>query len=328
MVATQPLMKAAVCRRYGPPDVIEIADVPRPKVRSRDVLIRLRATTVSAGDWRLRTGTVPAGFGLFLRVAVGFSGPRDSIFGSEIAGEVVAVGASVTRFKAGDKVFACRMGGCHSEYVAIPENNVSAMPANRSYGEAAALTFGGLTALTFLRDKAKIQPGERVLINGASGAVGCAAVQLAKYYKAEVTGVCSAANAELVRSIGADRVIDYANEDFAQARERYDIIFDAVGNCSFARCKTALARGGRLLLAVGTLGQLIGAMIRPSRAGRKVFSGIAQVSPASLDLLRRLAESGEFKTVIDRTYPFARIADAHALVETGRKKGNVIVTLE
>jgi NADPH:quinone reductase-like Zn-dependent oxidoreductase len=323
-----PLMKAAVCRRYGPPDVIEIADVPRPKVGAKDVLIRVRATTVNAGDWRLRTATVPPGFGLFIRVAVGFSGPRDPILGGEIAGDVVAVGRSVTRFHAGDKVFAGRMGGCHSEYVAMPETNVAPMPANRSYGEAAALTFGGLTALTFLRDKAKIQPGEHVLINGASGAVGCAAVQLAKYFKAEVTGVCSVANAALVKSLGADRVIDYAKEDFALARERYDIIFDAVGNGSFERCKAALAPGGRLLLVVGSLSEMIGAMIRPSRAGRKVFGGIAQLNPANLDLLRRLSESGEFKTVIDRTYPFARIADAHALVETGRKKGNVIVTLE
>ena len=320
-------MKAAVCRRYGPPEVIEIVDVPRPKVGAKDVLIRVRATTVNAGDWRLRSGTVPPGFGLFIRLAVGFSGPRNPILGGEIAGDVVAVGRSVTRFRPGDKVFAGRMGGCHSEYVAMPEGNVAPMPSNRSYSEAAALTFGGLTAITFLRDKAKIQPGERVLINGASGAVGCAAVQLAKYLKAEVTGVCSAANAELVKSLGADHVIDYAKEDFAQARERYDIIFDAVGNCTFERCKRALAPGGRLLLIVGSLGQMIGAMLRPSRAGRKVLSGIAVITPANLDLLRRLSESGEFKTVIDRTYPFARIVDAHALVDTGRKKGNVILTL-
>ena len=320
-------MRAAVCRRYGPPDVIEIAEVPRPKVGAKDVLIKVRATTVNAGDWRLRTATVPPGFGLFIRVAVGFTGPRDPILGGEIAGDVVAVGPAVTRFRPGDKVFAGRMGGCHAEYVAMPEKNVAPMPANRSYAEAAALTFGGLTAITFLRDKAKVQPGERVLVNGASGAVGCAAVQLAKYFKADVTAVCSAANAELVKSLGADRVIDYAREDFAKASGPYDVIFDAVGNCSFERCKAALAPGGRLLLVVGSLGEMIGAMIRPSRAGRKVCSGIAEINPTNLDLLRRLSESGEFKTVIDRTYPFARIADAHALVETGRKKGNVIVLM-
>ncbi len=321
-------MKAAVCRRYGPPDVVEIADVPRPKVGAKDVLINVRATTVNAGDWRMRSGNVPRGFGLIMRLLMGFSRPRDPIFGGEIAGDVVAVGPAVTRFRPGDKVFAGRMGSCHAEYAAIPENNVAPMPANRSYGEAAALTFGGLTALIFLRDKARIQPGERVLVNGASGAVGCAAVQLAKHFKAEVTAVCSAGNAELVKSLVADRVIDYDATDFAAGDERYDIIFDAVGNCSFDRCKRVLAPGGRLLLIVGTLGQMIGAMVWPSRAGRKVLSGVAYVRPADLDLLRRLAESGAFKTVIDRTYPFARIADAHARVDTGRKKGNVIVSLE
>jgi NADPH:quinone reductase-like Zn-dependent oxidoreductase len=322
------LMKAALCRRYGPPDVIEIAAVPRPKVRAKDVLIKVRATTVNAGDWRLRTATVPPGFGLFIRVVVGFSGPRNPILGGEIAGDVVAVGPSVRRFRPGDKVFAGRMGGCHAEYVAMPERNVAPMPANRTYGEAAALTFGGLTAITFLRDKAKVQPGERVLINGASGAVGCAAVQIAKYFKADVTGVCSAGNAELVKSLGADRVIDYHTQDFAKNAERYDVIFDAVGNCSFERCKEVLAPGGRLLLVVGSMGEMIGSLVRPSRGSRRILSGIAEINPANLDLLRRLSESGELKTVVDRTYPFARIADAHALVDTGHKKGNVIVTLE
>lgn len=322
------LMKAAVCRRYGPPDVIEIADVPRPKVGAKDVLIKVRATTVSAFDWRLRSGTVPRGFGMFMRLSVGLSGPREPILGAEAAGEVVAVGPSVSRFAPGDKVFAARLGGCHAEYVAVREDAVARIPANRGFGESAALTFGGLTALTFLRDKARSQPGERVLVNGASGAVGCAAVQLAKHFGAHVTGVCSAANAELVKSLGADRVIDYVAEDFANNGERYDIIVDAVGNCSFSRCRSALAPGGRLLLVVGTLGEMIGATLRPSRAGRKVLSGMAHVRPAHMDLLRTLAESGTFKTVIDRTYPFARIADAHALVDTRRKKGNVVVALE
>jgi NADPH:quinone reductase-like Zn-dependent oxidoreductase len=322
-----PLMKAAVCRRYGPPSVVEIADVPRPSVGANDVLIKTRATTVTAADWRLRSATLPRGFGLLVRLGVGFSGPRSPILGSELAGEVVAVGRSVSRFAPGDKVFAARMGDCHAEYAAIGEDGVAPMPANLSFGEAAGLTFGGLTALTFLRHKARIRAGEHVLVNGASGAVGCAAVQLAKHFQAEVTGVCSAANAELVKSLGADRVIDYAAEDFTKNGERYDIIFDAVGNCSFDRCKAALAPGGRLLLVVGSLGQMLGSLVWPSRAGRKVLSGIASVSPANLDFLRTLAESGAFKTVIDETYPFARIADAHARVDTGRKRGNVVVAV-
>lgn len=320
-------MKAAVCRRYGPPNVVEIADVPRPTVGKKDVLIRTRATTVSAGDWRLRSGTVPRGFGLFIRFAVGFTGPRNPILGTELSGEVVEVGPAVTRFKPGDRVFAARFGGCHAEYAAMPEDVVAPMPQNLGFPEAASLTFGGLTAVTFLRDKARIKPGERVLVNGASGAVGCATVQLAKHFKAEVTGVCSAANAELVKSLGADRVIDYAAQDFTQGGERYDIIFDAVGNCPFDRCKRVLAPGGRLLLVVGSLGQMIGAMIWRSRGGRKVLSGIASARPANLDFLRALAESGAYTPVIDRTYPLAQIVDAYAYVDTGRKRGNVVITV-
>lgn len=323
-----PAMKAAVCRRYGPPDVVEIADVPRPRLGANDVLIKVRATTVTAADWRLRSFNLPRGFGLFVRLGVGISGPRQPILGSELAGEVVAAGQAVSRFAPGDKVFAARMGDCHAEYAAVREDAVASMPANLSFGEAAALTFGGLTALIFLRDKARIQPGERVLVNGASGAVGSAAVQLAKHFKAIVTGVCSAANAELVRSLGADRVIDYVTEDFTRTGERYDIIFDAVGNCAFDQCKPVLAPGGRLLLVVGSLGQMIGAMVWSSRGGRKVLSGVASVRTADLLFLRTLAEAGSFKPVIDRTYPFARIADAHAYVDTGRKRGNVVIALD
>ncbi len=321
-------MKAAICRRYGSPDVVEIADVPRPSFGANDVLIKVCATTVTAADWRLRSFNLPRGFGLLVRLGVGISGPRQPILGSELAGEVVAAGQAVSRFAPGDKVFAARMGDCHAEYAAVREDAVAPMPANLSFGEAAALTFGGLTALIFLRDKARIQPGERVLVNGASGAVGSAAVQLAKHFKAIVTGVCSAANAELVRSLGADRVIDYGTEDFTRTGERYDIIFDAVGNCAFDQCKPVLAPGGRLLLVVGSLGQMIGAMVWSSRGGRKVLSGVASVRTADLLFLRTLAEAGAFKPVIDRTYPFARIADAHAYVDTGRKRGNVVIALD
>ena len=321
-------MKAAICRRYGPPDVVEIADVPRPSLGAKDVLIKVRATTVTAADWRLRSFNLPRGFGVLVRLGVGISGPRQPILGSELAGEVVAAGQAVSRFAPGDKVFAARMGDCHAEYAAVREDAVAPMPANLSFGEAAALTFGGLTALIFLRDKARIQPGERVLVNGASGAVGSAAVQLAKHFKAIVTGVCSAANAELVRSLGADRVIDYATEDFTRTGERYDIIFDAVGNCAFDQCKPVLAPGGRLLLVVGSLGQMIGAMVWSSRGGRKVLSGVASVRTADLLFLRTLAEAGAFKPVIDRTYPFARIVDAHAYVDTGHKRGNVVIALD
>jgi NADPH:quinone reductase-like Zn-dependent oxidoreductase len=320
-------MKAAVYHRYGPPDVVQIAEVPKPVPKAKEVLVRVRATTVTAGDARLRAANVPRGFGIMLRLGFGITGPRSPILGTELSGEVAAVGSSVTRFTPGDKVFAGKMG-CHAEFVAVREDHVAPMPANLSFNEAAALTFGGLTSLYFLRDRARMRPGERVLINGPSGAVGTAAVQLAKHFGGVVTGVCSAANAELVRSLGAERVIDYTREDFAKSGETWDIVLDAVGNVSFARCRPALAPGGRLLLVVAGMGELIGSLLLPSRAGRKVLAGVASSRAADLELLRQVAESGVYRPVIDRIYPFERIAEAYAHVDTGRKKGNVVLTLE
>jgi NADPH:quinone reductase-like Zn-dependent oxidoreductase len=319
-------MKAAIYRRYGPPDVVRIADVPRPGIKTTEMLVRVRATTVTAGDSRLRSARVPRGFSSLMRLGFGILGPRKPILGWELAGEVVAVGQSVSRFVPGDKVFAARMG-CHAEYVAVPEDAAAPMPRNLTFEAAAALSFGGLTSLFYLRDKARIHPGERVLINGASGAVGSAAVQMAKHFRATVTGVCSAANEPLVISLGADRVVDYTREDFSQTNENYDIILDTVGNCSISRCRPVLAPGGRLLLVVASLGQLLGALLWSSRAGRKVLCGVGSVRPADLQFLRELAEAGAFKPVIDRTYEFARIVDAHGYVDTGRKKGNVVLTL-
>jgi NADPH:quinone reductase-like Zn-dependent oxidoreductase len=319
-------MKAAIYRRYGPPDVLRIEEVPRPDPKTNELLVRVRATTVSAGDARLRSARVPHGFGVMMRLGFGISGPRRPILGWEFAGEVAAVGPSVSRFAPGDKVFGVRMGS-HAEYVAASEDRVAPMPRSLKYEETAALVFGGMTSLFYLRDKAKIQPGERVAINGASGAVGTAAVQLAKHFGATVTGVCSAGNAELVRSLGAARVIDYAQEDFTRTSGPYDIILDAVGNCTFSRCERALAPDGRLLMVVATLGQMLGAMLRPSRSGRKVLSGVNATRVEDLRFLGELAESGAFKPVIDRTFELARIADAHAYVDTGRKKGSVVITL-
>ena len=318
-------MKAAVYHRYGPPDVVRIEEVPTPQPKAKELLVSVRATTVSAGDARLRSARVPPGFGLLMRLGFGIRGPRRPILGFEFAGEIAAVGPSASRFVPGDRVFGTRMGS-HAEYVAVSEGSVVSMPPGLSFEDAAALVFGGMTSLFYLRDKATIQPGERVLINGASGAVGTAAVQLARHFGARVTGVCSAGNAELVSSLGAERVIDYANEDFTQGTDAYDIILDAVGNCTFARCQRALAPGGRLLLVVASLGQIFGSMLRPSRAGRKVLAGVSATRAEDLTFLATLVESGGFTPVIDRTYPLARIVDAHAYVDTGRKKGSVVVT--
>jgi NADPH:quinone reductase-like Zn-dependent oxidoreductase len=319
------LMKAAVYRRYGPPDVVRIEEVPRPDPKTNELLVRVRATTVSAGDSRLRSAQVPPGFGVLLRLGFGIFGPRKHTLGWEFAGEVAAVGPAVARFAPGDRVFGTRMGS-HAEYVVAPESSVAPIPPNLTFEDAAALVFGGTTGLSYLRDKAKIQPGERILINGASGAVGTAAVQLAKHFGAAVTGVCSAANAELVRSLGADRVIDYAREDFTHSDETYDVILDTVGNCTFERCKQALAPGGRLLLVVASLGQMLGAMLRASRSGRQVLTGVSATRVQDLVFLGTLAESGALKPVIDRTYPLARIVDAHSYADTGRKRGSVVVT--
>jgi NADPH:quinone reductase-like Zn-dependent oxidoreductase len=319
-------MRAAVYRRYGPPEVVRIEDVPRPEPKANEVLVRVRATTVSAGDSRLRSARVPPGFGVLLRLGFGISGPRRPILGWDFAGEVAAAGPSVARFAPGDRVFGAGMGA-HAEYVVASEDRVAPMPRDLRYEDAAALVFGGTTSLFYLRDKAKIQPGDRVVINGASGAVGTAAVQLARHFGATVTGVCSAANAELVRSLGAARVVDYATENFRQSGGPYDIILDTVGNCTFPECERALSPGGRLLLVVASLGQTLGAMLRPSRSGRKVLAGVGATRGEDLSFLGQLAESGALVPVIDRTYALTQIADAHAYVDTGRKKGSVVITL-
>lgn len=313
-------------RRYGPPEVVRLEDVPTPEPKAKEVLVRVRATTVSAGDSRLRRARVPPGLGVLLRLGFGISGPRRPILGWDFAGEVAALGPLVTRFAPGDRVFGAGMGA-HAEYVVASVDRTAPMPRNLRYEDAAALVFGGTTSLFYLRDKARIQPGERVVINGASGAVGTAAVQLARHFGATVTGVCSAANAELVRSLGTAQVIDYARVDFRQGGGPYDIILDSVGNCTFPDCERALLPGGRLLLVVASLGQTLGAILRPSRGGRKVLAGVSATRGEDLRFIGQLAESGALVPVIDRTYTLAQIADAHAHVDTGHKKGSVVITL-
>ena len=324
-------MKAIVYKQYGPPNVVALAEVPKPTPGDHEVLIRIHATTVTTGDWRARSLELPGGFGLFGRPVFGFFGPRKPILGTELAGEVEAVGSAVTRFKVGDEVFAFTGAsyGCHAEYRTMPEDGLIALkPANLSFEEAASLSFGGTTALSFLRDKGGIQRGDSVLIVGASGAIGTAAVQLAKHFGAVVTGVCSTRNVELVRSLGADRVIDYTTVDFAAEGETYDLILDTTGTVPFARCENALKQGGRLLVVLGSFAQALG-MERPSKAsGKKVIASVAAVKVEDLQLLARLAETGELKSVIDRSYPLADAAEAHAYVDTGRKRGSVVLSVE
>jgi NADPH:quinone reductase-like Zn-dependent oxidoreductase len=323
-------MKAIVYERYGPPDVLELREVPKPAPGDNEVLIRTHAATVTSGDRRVRSLEVPWGFGLVSRLAFGVFGPRKRILGSELAGEIESVGRNVSRFKVGDQVFAFGGAamGCYAEYKCMPEDGAVALkPANLTVEEAAALSFGGATALNFFR-RGKLQRGEKVLVNGASGGVGTAAVQLARHFGADVTGVCSAANAELVRSLGATRVIDYRTEDFTKSGETYDVIMDTAGTAPFPRSAGSLKEGGRLLVVLGGLADLLRVPFVSMTNSRRVIAGPSIGRPEDLRFLAELAEAGEFRPVIDRRYAFEQIAEAHRYVDTGRKKGNVIITLK
>lgn len=323
-------MKAIVYERYGPPDVLRLTDLPKPAPKDNEILIRTRATTVTSGDWRVRSLEVPAGFGLLSRLALGISGPRQKILSSELAGEVESVGKNVTKFKTGDDVFAfpgVRMGS-YVEYKCMPEDGpVALKPANVTFDEAAAISFGGTTALDFFR-RGKLESGEKVLVNGASGAVGAAAVQLARHFGADVTGVCSSANMELVQSLGASRVIDYTKEDFTENDETYDVIIDTAGTAPFSRCRRSLKEGGRLLVVLGRLSDMLRIPWVSMTGSRKIVAGTAVGRAEDLRYLANLAASGQFRAVIDRRYPFAQMVEAHRYVDTGRKRGNVVVTLE
>ena len=323
-------MKAFVYTKYGPPDVLHLKEVAKPTPKDNEVLIKTHATTVTSGDWRVRSLDVPVGFGLISRLFFGVSRPRQPILGTELAGKIESVGKDVSKFKVGDQVFAFSGAGmgCHAEYKCMPEDGAVVLkPANLTYEEAAAISFGGTTALDFFR-RGKLQSGERVLINGASGGVGTAAVQLAKHFGADVTGVCSTANVELVRSLGATHVIDYTKEDFTQNGETYDVVVDTVGTAPFSRSKDSLKEGGRLLLVLGGLPDMLQIPWVSMTSSNKIIAGPAAGRADDLRFLAKLAEAGEFKPVIDRRYPFERIAEAHSYVDTGRKKGNVVITLE
>jgi NADPH:quinone reductase-like Zn-dependent oxidoreductase len=323
-------MKAIVYTEYGSPDVLQLKEVEKPAPRDNEVLIKVHSTTVTSGDCRMRALNVPVGFGLVSRLVFGIFRPKQQILGSELAGEIEAAGKDVSKFKPGDLVFA--MGGfgmsCYVEYKAMPADGLVILkPANLSFEEAAAIPFGGTTALDFFR-RGKIQGGEKVLINGASGGVGTAAVQIARHFGAEVTGVCSTANLELVKSLGADKVIDYTKEDFTENGETYDIIMDTVGTAPFSRCKDSLTRKGRLLLVLGGLPDMLQAPWVSMTSSKKVVAGPAAERAEDLHFLAKLAEAGKFKPVIDRRYPLEQIAEAHRYVEKGHKKGNVVITVE
>ena len=323
-------MKAAVCRRYGPPDSVTIEAVDTPVPAPRDVLVRVRATTVSSADWRIRSMSMPQGFAALGRLAFGVRAPRQPILGSELSGDVVAVGSEVRRFAPGDAVIAFPGSklGAHAEYCCVPEQGVIVKkPPQLSYEHAAALAFAGTTALDFFR-RARLRAGDHVLINGASGAVGSAMVQVAVDAGARITAVCSAGNASLVSALGASRVIDYASTDFAGEGIRYDVIVDTVGNAPYARVKRALGERGRLLLVLATLPELLRAPWVTLTTGHRVIAGPTAERVADLRTIVHMAETGRFTPLIDSAVPFGEIVRAHARVESGRKRGTVVVQFD
>lgn len=317
-------MRAAVYRKYGPPDVVSIEDMPRPVPGARDVLVRVAASSVTSGDARMRAFNLPKPFAIPGRLMLGIFGPRKKVLGVEFAGTVEAVGKAVTKYRPGDRVFGIDVFSCHAEYKLVRENEcVALVPDTLSFEDAAGVPFGGVTALDFF-NRAGIKRGQKVLVNGASGCVGAYAVQLAKYFGAEVTGVCSAGNAELVRSLGADRVIDYATTDFAKEPMVYDLVMDTVGNAPFSRCEPVLAPTGALLAVLGAPEDTF----RRPKDGRRLIGGTSAERPEDLRLLADLLAAGTIRAVIDRVYPFDDIRDAYTYVDSGRKRGAVVLAIQ
>jgi len=330
-------MKAIVYTEYGSPDVLQIKEVAKPAPQDNEVLIRVHATPVSFGDLLARNFknitprqfNMPFFFWLPARLAFGVNQPKKTILGSEFAGEVEAVGAAVTRFKPGDQVFGYRgqSMGAYAEYLCMPEAGMLAIkPANLTYEEAATVPYGALTALSLLK-KVNVQRGQKVLINGASGGIGAAAVQLCKYFGAEVTGVCSTPRVGFVKALGADKVIDYTKEDFTRNGETYDLNFDILGKTSFGRGRKALKPNGIYLFASFKTKQLL-QMLRTKIAGRqKVICTLSSEKAEDLTFIKELIEAGQYKVIIDKRYPLAQTAEAHRYVEAGRKTGSVVMAM-
>ena len=323
-------MKAIVWTKYGPPDVLQLREMEKPTPQDNEVLIRTVAATVTAGDCEVRSLKLPLWLGLPLRIYVGIQKPkRLTILGQELAGEIEAVGKNVTKFKKGDAIFAVTgFGmGAYAEYKCLPEDGALAIkPTSLSDEEAATIPVGGLEALHFLR-KGNIQRGQKVLINGAGGSIGTIAIQLAKHFGADVTAVDSAEKLEMLRSVGADNVIDYTQEDFTKNGERYDVIFDVVGKSPFSRSIRSLTHSGCYLIGNPSLSKKFWGAWISKRSSKKVATDAAGHRAEDLIFLKELIEAGKIKSVIDRRYPLEQIPEAHRYVETGRKKGNVVIAI-
>lgn len=320
-------MKASVSNRYGAPEVFRLEDVAKPSPKPNEVLVKIHATTVTGSDLMMRKGKPYVG-----RLYLGLRKPNVSILGFDFAGEVVHIGEQVTSLKVGDQVFGGTTAlGCYAEYTCVnAEDVITTMPTNISYREAAPVSGSGITVMHFLKGLAQIKAGDKLLINGASGSLGTYAVQIAKHLGAEVTGVCSTTNIEMVKALGADFVIDYTRTDFTQHGKQYDVIFDTVGKITFAQCKKALTPNGRYLSSVISLPLLLQIIKTAWFGHQRALSASTGMLPAKERLkyfleLKELLQAGQIKTVIDRTYPLSQMADAHEYVEKGHKKGNVII---
>lgn len=323
-------MKAVVCPKYGPPEVLEQRDLAKPACQNNEILIRVEATTVTVADVRIRGFRVPLSFWVPARLAIGVTKPKKPVLGTELAGIVEEVGRDVKRFRPGDEVFALtgHNVGCYAEFRCLPENGIIALkPKNLSYEEAATIPMGGLTALYFLK-RGNVGIGQKVLVYGASGSIGTYAVQLAKHLGAEVTGVCSTVNLEMVKSLGADKVIDYTKEDFAKQGVIYDVIFDAVGKSPYSSCVRSLKKGGAYLTAVGVPALSLRMKWTSMTTGKRLGGGTMRARHEDLISLKELVEAGKLRPVIDRSYPMEEIVQAHRYVDEGHKKGNVVVTVQ
>lgn len=318
-------MKAVVYQQYGPPNVLHLTEVEKPTPSDNEVLIRIAATTVTAGDWHIRKADP-----FIVRFFSGLTKPKAPILGHELAGVVESVGKAVKRFKAGDSIFGSTglISGTYAEYISLPEDGLLASkPANLTFEEAAVVPVGASTALYFLR-KANVQRGQKVLINGASGSVGTFAVQLAKHLGAEVTGVCSTANVGLVKSLGADAVIDYRTTDFTKSGQKWDVIFDTVGKASFPKSKKVLVPKGVFVSTAIEPSLLFHTLTSSLIGDKKIIIGVANTKPEDIIFLKELMAADKLKGIIDKRYPLEQIADAHQYVEEGHKKGNVVITVK
>jgi NADPH:quinone reductase-like Zn-dependent oxidoreductase len=323
-------MKAVICTKYGPPEVLQVKEIEKPFPKENEVLVKIYATTVSAADYRVRGFDVPTTFWLPARLMLGLTKPRKSVLGMELSGKIESVGKDVKSFKKGDKVFAATLQtfGAYAEYKCLPEDGPIALkPTNITYEEAAAIPIGARTAYHYLKTIGNIRPGQKVLIYGASGSVGTYAVQLAKYYGTEVTGVSSTANLELVKSLGADKVIDYTIGDFTEKFRAYDIVFVTIDKCPFAACKKALSKNG-IYLNIGRPIPSLEMIWTALKTGIRVVVGKNSPETAeAMIILKGIIEEGHLKPVIDRSYPIDQMVDAHRYVDVGHKKGNVVINV-